>query len=334
MTKDKSKKYIVPTTLIIAIIIGLLILLPSFIYNEFEYRFRKEFSNAFELSVETDELVEQRIYGFVNSLISDEEHRELGERIESNLVKMQDHLTQGASIMENQGTIPFLPSKYHEYHVGKIDAVNEYSRLAGEFLQKKKNDHMLTNTTILIMRLDEALRDISNPSWWDTANSLPYEIAYINSNNRQLIENDFITEDHFNAMKRATDLYQFMYEQSQIISKNNSWDDFDMDTFIALSKARSDLDFASVSYESLTISKHVADEYQEKVIANDAELEKWANYYDGGRLAFDPVSSVLAKIFPTVYPHNFNPNKPSPIIPRMVNPDLVSLVSSTISKDL
>lgn len=299
--------------------------LPSFLYNEYEYQFRQEILTSYNLSDKVEDAIQTRRYGLADGTVTSQEHKEIGQQIVATIKRVQEHLARGNEKMFIQNRIPFLPKSYKEYHEGKNLAFSEYSRLSSNFLLKKENDHMLTDTIVLIANIDSVIYDMKNPQWWDTSASLLENSKLIQVNADKLKDNAFISDRLYKYLTSTSQLYQFMFYQGEKVSADKSWDNYDIKKIIELTELRQKYDLTSSIAETWRIGDQINAKYQEEFTLNSDDLSKWSDFYNENRLAFDPVSIFLSRFIP-LYPHNHNPETSPTILPGNTIPEKVSLI--------
>ena len=318
-----SKLSIIFIVFLISIIYTAYRVVPPFIYNSYESDFRDEIGSSLDLSQTIDSAIQIRRTGLADGSISRQEHLELGQQIVASIKRVQGFLDNTKVIVEKQDKIPFLNEKYQKYHQNKKVAFKEYTRLNGDFLKKKENDHMLTDTMVILSDTDSIIYDMNHPEWTDLTLTLLEKSKIIKANADQLKERSFITKELHEYMIRAVDLYSYMYYESKKVVDENSWDNYDIKKIVELTKARGGYDLNVMMQETWDMSDAILAKYDKEYAINNDELYKWGRYYHDEKLAFDPISKILAK-FSSNYPKNLPADNGPAIIPDTAEPEGVT----------
>lgn len=297
--------------------------IPPFIYNSYESDFRDEIGRSLDLSQTIESAIQIRRTGLADASISRQEHLELGQQIVASIKRVKGFLDNTKVIVEKQDKVPFLNEKYLKYHQNKKEAFKEYARLNGDFLIKKENDHLLTDTMVVLADTDSIIYDMNHPDWTELTLTLLEKSKTIKTNADQLKERSFITKELHEYMIRAVDLYSYMYYESKKVVDENSWDNYDIKKIVELTKARGGYDLNVMMQETWDMSDAIMSKYDKEYTINDDELYKWGKYYHDERLAFDPISKILSR-FSSNYPKNLPADSDPTIIPSSAEPDGIS----------
>jgi hypothetical protein len=171
--------------------------LPTFIYNELKFRFRNEFLLAV-MSLDSADYGVQLRQDYVT-----DNHQELvavGNLVEKNISEAIVHIDKAQSYNKQQNIIVNLLSpKYKIYHEKKIDAVGGYENIANEYLDRKRKEHLSSDTLSLVFQTQQKIRNIGNEEdWWNTIDTLPKVVQIIRSNSEELHEGSVIDDDVYN----------------------------------------------------------------------------------------------------------------------------------------
>ncbi|MFA6754795.1 MAG: hypothetical protein WCR68_03150, partial [Candidatus Dojkabacteria bacterium] len=181
---------------ILLILLALTIwLLPAFMYNELELRFRLGAYLAesnFELA---DEGIDVRKQGGASSYT---DHLiEVSQEIES---VIKDALGAMEAAQEyndkQQFWLIFLSKDYKNYHQAKTTNFAQYYSNSAKFLKQKEQEHLNNNTLYLLAQLQDELPVMITTSFYEhVLPDMPERIAKINYNRQQLLEQALINEN-------------------------------------------------------------------------------------------------------------------------------------------
>lgn len=124
--------------LIFFLIVGVIAakFIPTYVFNELEFRQRTNYAKIEDLRIEIDRLVSFRT-GASDELVSDEEKRDATGKIDKHLETVIGLLNDWQKLLNYQDKIPFLPKNYRSYQALKKPAFNHY-RDSQEMFQKVK----------------------------------------------------------------------------------------------------------------------------------------------------------------------------------------------------
>ena len=125
-----------------------------------------------------DELIAVRQIG-PNDQMSEEEFGKIASNIEGGLEDSIEYTKQATLIQDKQEKIPFLPTKYKEYHQLKQHLITDHNQLTKSFLQIKINEHLLTDTVQRLFDTQAFFRnyDFENQDLYESIEYLDYNTS-------------------------------------------------------------------------------------------------------------------------------------------------------------
>lgn len=321
---------------LIALITPLLLavyLLPTFIYNQLEYDFREQFAMAMMMEEVVDELIAVRQIG-PNDQMSEEEFGKIASNIEGGLEDSIEYTKQATLIQDKQEKIPFLPTKYKEYHQLKQHLITDHNQLTKSFLQIKINEHLLTDTVQRLFDTQAFFRnyDFENQDLYESIEYLDYNTLRVELQAKRLYEANSISSEVYDYLIKQNEPSIHILEQFRVVIENQSWDKFDSSKIISppvIDQSKVS-DLFSDSYNQKR--KSALDNHKKNTSAHYDEMEKVGSFYLDNHLGYDPLSTMLSKINDK-YPLNkeYESSSSPSIVPMDgVNPDLISAIKHKI----
>jgi hypothetical protein len=319
----RGKKYLCLVIFITALLSLSAYLLPPFLFNEHEYDFRREFFLAYSTLDTVDEIIQLRRAG-PGQILSEAEYSQAGKDIEEGIQVALEHIGKAEELNEQQQSIPFLPGKFREYGKLKADSVQRYRANTEKFLQKKKNDHLLTNTMLLVNQSQEQISKMQDMEQWIAAiEAVPERTLLISRQAHELYDNKFITESLLNYFRSQEQAQMHIYDKAYEALETQSWDNFSWEGYGGFFEE--DLDVAAVFQESLQISLGLTDEIEADREETYLLIQEASNYYEANKLAYDPLSKTVG-LFNSDYPRMHFESTNRYMIPSGVNPNTVSVI--------
>ena len=307
---------------VILVFATILILTPQFYFNEQELGFRKNFTNSYVSIGKAEQGIELRQVG--PDEIDDETFFTLGKAIEDELENALISLEKASSYNINQNKIKFLlPSKYKEYLDLKDKSLDGYYQISESFRERKRNEHMTTETLMLIVQIDQSIYDVQNyEQWLQTLESLPQHSEKIKANADTLLANNHINQEFHDYIIKTTEGHKHLSTIFINAMENDNWDELDfsgMDEFSTPeTEVRRMFEESKLDWEK-TNQEHFA-----RVSENDQELLIASNHFNQYELALDPISRLLS-MFTDQFPRiKTTENREPTIVPLDVPIDLLS----------
>lgn len=128
--------------LIFVLIVGVIVIkfIPTFLFNELEFRQRTNYAKIEDLRIEIDRLVSLHT-GASKELVSDQERRDATGKIDKHLETVFGMLNDWQHLLDYQDKIPFLPKNYRSYQALKKPAFNHYRDSLTMFQKVKTLEH-------------------------------------------------------------------------------------------------------------------------------------------------------------------------------------------------
>lgn len=307
---------------VILVFATILILAPRFYFNEQELGFRKNFTNAYVSIGKAERGIELRQLG--HEKIDDETFFTLGKAIEDELESALISLEKASSYNINQNKIRLLlPSKYKEYLDLKDKSLEGYYQIAENFHERKQNEHMTTETLMLIVQIDRSIYDFQNyEQWFQTLESLPQHSEKIKANADTLLANNHINKEFYDYIIKTTEGHKHLSNIFINTMENDDWDKLDfsgMDEF-----STPEVEVRRMFEESKSDWEKTNQEHFARVSENDQELLIASNHFNQYELALDPISRLLS-VFTDQFPRiKTTENREPTIVPLDVPIDLLS----------
>lgn len=306
------------------VLLGIFVLfffLPSFLFNELEFQLRVEFGGASQYIAKADAWVSIRQAG-PTSDVSTQQYIDAGKGIEQETQLAIINLKNAEGNIEKQENIPLLSKKYKIYREMDKAAMLKYEQYTEDVLVRLKNQHMLTDTTLLLMDTDQAIRDTNEDAWWKTMDNLPNVASTVASNAAQLRDNKFISNDLFEYFIAQHEQYLFLYTQSQKVRDSGDWSSFDKKF---PHKPLTSDEITDIFSKSDQVGTALTDQENKEFLEGEKMLEDTSHYYDDHHLAEDGIS-VLLGVFSRSYPKMRVEGGMPIYVPKETDPDSVSMV--------
>lgn len=267
-------------------------LLSQYYFNELELKFRKDFFVAYNALADVEEGIAIRQQGVEQ--VGEVQFSEVGKKIESNLDIAVEYLEKSQVHNKQQQKIALLlPGKYKKYLELKRKSLDGYYELAIDFRERKQNEHITTETMMLIVQIDSSIYDFSNyEQWLDTMEYLEYNTTKIKLNAKQLLEADHINEELYEYITNTADGYMHLHDLYLEAFENEDWQGIDyssLDNYFTPTAVAEDL--LSTTYQRWA-DKNQA--HFEKMEANDEEIVVANVHYNENKLGYDPLSIFLS----------------------------------------
>lgn len=319
----RGKKYLRVILIVLAFICLSAFLLPTFLFNEDEYKFRQEFYYAYTTLEKVDYVISIRRAGPGQSL-TDEEYTQAGKDIEQGIELSLAHITAAQEINSQQMGIPLLPEKYQEYGRLKMETLERYKANTEAFLQKKRNDHLLTNTTMLSYTTHNQLFKMQDSEqWWAAMQQTPERSFLIERQAEELYQNHFISEPLYSYFMSQQAAATYLYDQALVVSETGSWDSFDINGYDDFFDPETDV--TKIFTDSNTIGAKITEEQAADLSEIYVLMEKANSYYNENRLAYDSLSRLVS-VFSDSYPRMHFESNQRNMLPAQTNPRRVSVV--------
>ncbi len=319
--KKNNYKNIIELCLLV-VLVALAYSLPQFYFNEFEFGFRKNFAQAYLAMDEAERGIGLRQRG--SEEIDDELFSNLGEAIEDELKNALSFLDEADLYTQRQEQILFLlPKKYKEYIKLKQQGFSAHYQLVNDFRLRKKNEHLTTETAMLIVQINQSVRNTKNgDQWLYGLEQIPSKGAQIRSNANVLLEKNHITQEYYDYLIKTVDSYNYLFNLYAKVLESNSWVGID---YSGLGE------FITPAAELDTIMENLKAEWDaswqahfDKVEENNHELLIASNYFNEQQIARDPISKLLS-LFSDAFPRiKTIENREPTIVPDGVIVDLLS----------
>jgi len=304
------------------IVFGLILfILPTFLYNELELKFRHEYTLAFSELVNAEKSVQLRKAG---STEYQESFIDLGKAIELNISNARVNISNAQSYNHKQKYLLFLLNdKYRQYHHKKVAAIDELQKLEEKHLIRKQNEHLATNTLLLVFDSQQKIRSVRDPDqWWETIDELPERNKTITTNANQLLQSGYISKEVYNYYLKQVELFQLMFNESQKVAQAESWEAFDKQALEQL--AAEDINLDELFKDGRDTSQIATDLFYQQIDNNFENLYDASNFYNQNGLANDKLSIMLSYLT-KAYPRMKKANQQQPIfVPVETNPYLLS----------
>lgn len=308
--------------LFLTLVIFVIINAPTLYFNELELGFRQNFSNAYISIGKAEQGISLRQQG--PESVDDETFASLGKAIENELDNALSSLEQASSYNSKQERIAFLlPNKYKHYLELKQSSLSEYHQLSENFRNRKRNEHLMTETLMLVVQIDQSIYNVEDyDNWLLTLDQLPTDVTKIKQNADSLLKADHINQEFHDYLVKTADGYDHLNAMFITALKNDSWKTLDWNE---LESFQTPEDEVKKMVEGSRVEWDQRNQdHLEKIADNDQDLLEASNYFNENRLAFDPLSGLLS-IFSSKFPRiRTTENKIPTIIPENVPIELLS----------
>jgi len=321
MTNNKTKLFVGLSLLVLIAILGYV--LPQFYFNELELGFRQNFTNAYISMGKAEQGIKLRQLG--PEKVNDEEFSILRKGIEQELNNVVTSLKEAANFNKRQRGIYFiLPKKYKKYLELKEKSQITRYQLSESFLLRKQNEHIMTETLMLIVQIDQSINDMSDyDHWLITLDAIPQNSDLITSNADILLENNHINKEFHDYIIASALKFKYLSTTYLEVLEKGSLDKVKFKKELEKFVTPYD-EVKSMMKESQTEWDRRNQEHLEKIDKNDQDLLIASNYFNENKLAPDPMSRFLA-MFSNKFPRiKATKNSKPTIIPENAPIELLS----------
>ncbi len=311
--------------IVIAFVLLLILLLkyfPLFYFNELELGFRQSFSSAYISIDKAEQGISLRQQG--PESVDDETFASLGKAIENELDNALSSLEQASSYNSKQEKLAFLlPNKYKQYLELKQSSLLEYHQLSESFRNRKQNEHLMTETLMLVVQIDRSIYNIKDyDNWLLTLDQLPADVTKIKQNADSLLKADHVNQEFHDYLVKTADGYDHLNTMFITALENDSWKTLDWNELETFQTPEDEV--KRMVEESRTRWDQRNQDHLEKIANNDQDLLEASNYFNENKLALDPLSRLFS-IFSSKFPRiRTTENKIPTIIPENVPIELLS----------
>lgn len=312
-------------SIVIAFVLLLFLLLkyfPQFYFNELELGFRQNFSNAYISIGKAEQGISLRQQG--PESVDDETFASLGKAIENELDNALSSLEQASLYNSRQEELDFLlPNKYKQYLELKQSSLLEYHQLSESFRNRKQNEHLMTETLMLVVQIDRSIYNISDyDNWLLTLDQLPADVTKIKQNADVLLKADHVNQEFHDYLVKTADGYDHLNKMFITALENDSWKTLDWNELETFQTPEDEV--KRMVEESRVRWDQRNQDHLEKIADNDQDLLEASNYFNENKLALDPLSRLFS-IFSSKFPRiRTTENKVPTIIPENVPIELLS----------
>lgn len=318
----RGKKYFRFLLVIFTVVCFSAFLLPTFLFNEQEYKFRQEFYSAYKTLETVDYVISLRRSGPGQALTHDE-FTQAGKDIEEGIEIALDHIRMAEELNEQQQSIPFLPKEYREYQKLKIESVQSYRENTKDFLQKKRSDHLLSDTTFLSYTTQDQIFKTQDPEqWWEAIQLVPERSFVIERQAEELYQSHYINESLYSYFMSQQKAATYLYEQALLVSETGDRAQYDMEGYGNFFEENMDVE--KIFEESSQIGLRIAEKQAQKLSETFALIESANVYYNENHLAYDPLSKLLSH-FSEDFPRMHFESSEKNLLPPDTDPTTVSL---------
>lgn len=276
----------------------LLVLLSQFYFNELELGFRKNFKESYLLIEKTEQNITLRQQ--VSKNFDNETFITLGETIEDELKNAIVFLDKAATYNKKQKEISFLLSKkYKNYLEFKNSSFDNYYQLLKDFYQRKQNEHMMTETILLVAQIDQSIYNLKNyEEWTKIVDGLPQNSKTIKFNVDTLLANKYINQEFYDYIVKTLAGYNRAAQlfTNTAINENYNIDFSELEAF-----KTPEIEVKRMIENLKTEWNNSYQEYLDNVTKNHQELFLTNNYFNEHKLALDPISRFFA-VFSNKFP--------------------------------
>ncbi len=295
---------------------------PQFYFNELELSFRQNFSNAYISIDKAEQGISLRQQG--PESVDDETFANLGKAIENELDNALLSLKEASLYNSKQEKISFLlPNKYKQYLELKQSSLSEYQQLSESFRNRKQNEHLMTETLMLVVQIDQSIYNIEDyDNWLLTLDQLPADVTKIKQNAENLLKAGHINQDFHDYLVKTADGYDHLNTMFISALENDSWKTLDWNELKAFQTPEDEV--KKMVQESRVEWDQRNQDHLEKIADNDQDLLEASNYFNENRIAFDPLSRLFS-IFSSKFPRiKTTENKTPTIIPENISTEFLS----------
>jgi len=286
----------------LVILLGLAVwLLPAFIYNELESKFRQNGMLADSYFYQAEEGIYTRQQGGASSYydtlfaVSDE----IESQLKSSLEYMQ--LAQEYNKKQRLWLI-FLGQDYKDYHQAKTASFDRYYQSRQQFLKLKEQEHLRNNTFFLLNRVEEkAIEMIGQVQEKQEMNNILEDLEDIDNNIQQLFEQQLIDETLNQYFQNQIEFFLAFDNELKKIQASGNPADFDLSIYQQRQLFDEKMN-ASITQKMAELIQQATVIVAEMNESEDEMFEIIVGYIEDG-LNLDPLSEFLAK-FSDDFPKN------------------------------
>ena len=286
----------------LVILLGLAVwLLPAFIYNELESKFRQNGMLADSYFYQAEEGIYTRQQGGASSYydtlfaVSDE----IESQLKSSLEYMQ--LAQEYNKKQRFWLI-FLGQDYKDYHQAKTASFDRYYQSRQQFLKLKEQEHLRNNTFFLLNRVEEkAIEMIGQVQEKQEMNNILEDLEDIDNNIQQLFEQQLIDETLNQYFQNQVEFFLAFDNELKKIQASGNPADFDLSIYQQRQLFDEKMN-ASITQKMAELIQQATVIVAEMNESEDEMFEIIVGYIEDG-LNLDQLSEFLAK-FSDDFPRN------------------------------
>ncbi|HOP39262.1 MAG TPA: hypothetical protein PL154_03285, partial [Candidatus Woesebacteria bacterium] len=216
----------------LVILLGLAVwLLPAFIYNELESKFRQNGMLADSYFYQADESIYTRQQGGASSYY--DTLFAVGDEIESQLKSSLEYMQLAKEYNKKQRLwLIFLGQDYKDYHQAKTASFDRYYQSRQQFLKLKEQEHLRNNTFFLLNRVEEkAIEMIRQVQEKQEMNNILEDLEDIDNNIQQLFEQQLIDETLNQYFQNQVEFFLAFDNELKKIQASGNPADFDLSIY-------------------------------------------------------------------------------------------------------
>ena len=286
----------------LVILLGLAVwLLPAFIYNELESKFRQNGMLADSYFYQADESIYTRQQGGASSYY--DTLFAVGDEIESQLKSSLDYMQLAQEYNKKQRLwLIFLGQDYKDYHQAKTASFDRYYQSRQQFLKLKEQEHLRNNTFFLLNRVEEkAIEMIGQVQEKQEMNNILEDLEDIDNNIQQLFEQQLIDETLNQYFQNQVEFFLAFDNELKKIQASGNPADFDLSIYQQRQLFDEKMN-ASITQKMAELIQQATVIVAEMNESEDEMFEIIVGYIEDG-LNLDPLSEFLAK-FSDDFPRN------------------------------
>jgi len=286
----------------LVILLGLAVwLLPAFIYNELESKFRQNGMLADSYFYQADEGIYTRQQGGASSYY--DTLFAVGDEIESQLKSSLDYMQLAQEYNKKQRLwLIFLGQDYKDYHQAKTASFDRYYQSRQQFLKLKEQEHLRNNTFFLLNRVEEkAIEMIGQVQEKQEMNNILEDLEDIDNNIQQLFEQQLIDETLNQYFQNQVEFFLAFDNELKKIQASGNPADFDLSIYQQRQLFDEKMN-ASITQKMAELIQQATVIVAEMNESEDEMFEIIVGYIEDG-LNLDPLSEFLAK-FSDDFPRN------------------------------
>ena len=286
----------------LVILLGLAVwLLPAFIYNELESKFRQNGMLADSYFYQADEGIYTRQQGGASSYY--DTLFAVGDEIESQLKSSLEYMQLAQEYNKKQRFwLIFLGQDYKDYHQAKTASFDRYYQSRQQFLKLKEQEHLRNNTFFLLNRVEEkAIEMIGQVQEKQEMNNILEDLEDIDNNIQQLFEQQLIDETLNQYFQNQVEFFLAFDNELKKIQASGNPADFDLSIYQQRQLFDEKMN-ASITQKMAELIQQATVIVAEMNESEDEMFEIIVGYIEDG-LNLDPLSEFLAK-FSDDFPRN------------------------------